>query len=114
MFILDTDASNVGIGAVLSQEQDGIEKVIAYGSKKLDQQQQRYCVTRRELLAVVTFVHEYRHYLLGKQFLIRTDHNSLRWLFSFKDPQGQMARWLEALSHYHFLIVNTTFGGKVW
>jgi hypothetical protein len=103
-YILDTDASNVGIGAVLSQIQEGKEKVIAYASKKLDKPQQRYSVTRRELLAVVTFVHQFRHYLLGKKFLIRTDHGSLRWLFGFKDPQGQLARWLEVLYQYDFQI----------
>ena len=44
----------------------------------------------------------FRHYLLGKKFLLRTDHGSLRWLFGFKDPQGQLARWLESLSQYDF------------
>ena len=89
-FILDTDASNVGIGGVLS--------------KKLDKPQQNYSVTRRELLAIVTFVHQFRHYLLGKEFMVRTDHSALRWLKAFKDPQGQLARWLEVLAQYHFLI----------
>lgn len=103
-FILDTDASNVGIGSVLSQVQNGKECVISYGSKKLDKVQQRYSVTRRELLAVVTFIHQYRHFLLGRRFLLRTDHGSLKWLFSFKDPQGQLARWIETLSQYTFTI----------
>ena len=97
ILIVDTDA-----GAVLSQVQMGEERVLCYASKKLDKSQQRYCVTRRELLAVVTFINQFRHYLLGKQFHLRTDHGSLRWLFSFKDPQGQMARWLEVLSQYNF------------
>ncbi|CAG2216581.1 Retrovirus-related Pol polyprotein from transposon 297 [Mytilus edulis] len=101
-FILDTDASNIGIGSVLSQIQNGKEKVIAYGSKKLDKPQQRYSVTRRELLAVITFIHQFRHYLVGRKFLLRSDHASLRWLFNFKDPQGQLARWLETLSQYNF------------
>ena len=102
MFILDTDASDVGVGSVLSQVQDGKERVVAYASKKLNSAQQRYSVTRRELLAVVTFTHHFRHYLLGRKFLLRTDHGSLRWLFNFKDPRGQVARWLEALSQYSF------------
>ena len=104
IFIVDTDASNIGIGAVLSQVQMGEERVLCYASKKLDKSQQRYCVTRRELLAVVTFINQFRHYLLGKEFHLRTDHGSLRWLFSFKDPQGQMARWLEVLSQYNFRV----------
>ena len=105
-FILDCDASDIGIGGVLSQVQDGEEKPICYGSKKLDRQQQRYCITRKELLAAVTFIHQFRHYLLGQEFELRTDHNSLRWLFSFKDPQGQMARWLEVLAQYNFRITH--------
>ena len=105
-FILDTDASNSGIGAVLSQVQEGTEKVISYASKKLNQHQIRYNVTRRELLAVITFINQFKHYLLGKPFLLRTDHGSLRWLFNFKDPQGQLARWLEFLSQFNFKIVH--------
>ena len=105
-FILDTDASDVGIGAVLQQVQDGKEHVIAYSSKKLDKQQRRYCVTRKELLAVVTFLREFRHYLLGRKFTVRSDHSSLRWLMGFKEPQGQLARWLEYISEYDFKIVH--------
>ena len=102
-FILDTDASGTAIGAELSQVQDGEEKVISYGSFALSKEQRRYCVTRRELLAVVRFTRHYRHYLLGKPFIVRTDHSSLRWLINFKEPQGQMARWLEELSQYNIL-----------
>ena len=65
-YILDTDASNTGVGGILSQVQEGKERVICYGSKKLDKAQQNYCVTRRELLAVITFVTQFRHYLLGQ------------------------------------------------
>ena len=66
--------------------------------------QRRYCVTRRELLAIVTFVQQFRHYLLGRKFLVRTDHSALRWMMSFKEPQCQMARWLEILSQFDFKI----------
>ena len=60
-FILDTDASAFGIGAVLSQVQDGQERVIAYGSRCLTKEERRYCVTRKELLAVVYFLKHFRH-----------------------------------------------------
>ncbi len=83
-FILDTDASNVGIGAVLSQLQDGHERVIAYGSRVLSQTERNYCVTMRELLAVVVFVEMFHHYLVGSQFLLRTDHAAIYWLFRMK------------------------------
>ena len=76
--------------------------MIAYASKKLNAQQQRYSVTRRELLAVITFMNHFRHYLLGQKFLLRTDHGSIRWIFEFKDPRGQVARWLEVLAQYDF------------
>lgn len=94
-FILDTDASRDAIGAILSQEQDGHEKVIAYASRTLSKSERSYCVTRKELLAVVHFVKGFRHFLEGRQFRLRTDHSSLRLLMKFKNPEGQLARWLE-------------------
>ena len=105
-FVLDTDASAISIGAVLQQVQNGEERVISYGSKKLNKEQRRYCVTRRELLAVVVFLREFRHYLLGKEFLIRTDHSCLTWLIKFKEPQGQLARWIEYIYQFKFSIVH--------
>ena len=101
-FILDTDASNVGIGAVLSQIIEGEERVIAYGSRILTKAERQYCITRRELLAVVHFSRYFRHYLTGRKFILRTDHASLRWLKSFKEPEGQLARWLEVLDTFDF------------
>lgn len=100
MFVLDTDASDKAIGAELSQVQQGKEMIVAFGSMILTPQQRKYCTTRKELLAVVTFTRRYRHYLLGRKFLVRTDHNSLTWLLGFKDIQGQLARWIEELSQY--------------
>ena len=107
LFILDTDASDVGIGAVLSQcDDEGRERVVAYASRTLSKAERRYCVTRRELLAVVAFTQHFRPYLLGREFLLRTDHGSLTWLQSFKNPKGQLARWLEKLQELNFKIVH--------
>ena len=78
--------------------------MIAYGSYALTKEQRRYCTTRKELLAVVRFTRQYRYYLLGRPFLIRTDHSSLTWLVSFKEPQGQLARWMEELSQYNMIM----------
>ncbi len=102
-FILDTDASNTAIGAVLSQNIDGQETVVAYASKSLTKAERKYCVTRKELLVVVYFVKYFRHYLYGKRFTVKTDHNSLRWLLNFKNPEGQLARWIEVLTTYDWL-----------
>ena len=103
-FILDTDASGFGIGSVLSQKQDGKECVIAYYSKSLNKPERQYCVTRRELLAIILSVKHFHHYLYGTTFLVRTDHGALNWLLNFKNPEGQMARWLQILSSYSFTI----------
>jgi len=68
-FILDTDVCETGIGAVLSQcHPDGSEHIIAYASRLLTKPEKNYCVTCRELLAVVTFLNHFRHYLISKPF----------------------------------------------
>ena len=103
-FIVDCDVSDSGIGAVLSQVQDGVERVIAYGSRTLKKAEQNYCVTDKELLALKFFVERYKHYLLGRHFLVRTDHQALKWLFTLKEPKGRIARWIEVLSAFDFSI----------
>ena len=103
-FILDTDASNVGMGAVLSQVIGGQERVIAYYSQALTKPERNYCVTRRELLAMIRSIDHFHHYLYGRKFKIRTDHSALQWLLKFKNPEGQIARWLQKLQDYEFEI----------
>ncbi len=103
-FILDTDAPDLEIGAVLSQVQNGEEKVLSFGSRALSKEERRYCVTRKELLAIVFFMKYYRHYLLEQKFLVRSNHQPLSWIFHLKDPSGQMARWQETQAEYNFEI----------
>lgn len=103
-YILDTDASAGGVGAVLSQEKDGKEGVIAYYSKSLSPSEKNYCVTRRELLAVIKAAKHFRPYLYGKSFRLRTDHASLIWLCKRTEPTSQVARWLEILSEFTYSI----------
>ncbi|GFT19824.1 hypothetical protein TNCV_4992801 [Trichonephila clavipes] len=101
-FILDTDASNESVGAVLSQEIDGQERVVAYWSKCLSKPERNYCVTRKELLAIVKAIEHFHHYLYGQKFLLRTDHASLTWLMNFRNTEGQVARWIHRLNEYYF------------
>ena len=103
-FILQTDSSGYGIGAILSQEQDGREVVIAYGSKTLSKSQQNYCTTMRELYAVVFLLRYYKHYLTGRHFEIHTDHASLVWIKNFKDADGMLSRWLSIIDTFDFKI----------
>ena len=103
-FIVDCDASDYGLGAVISQEQDGSERVIAYASRVLDNRERRYSTTKKEMLAMVYAIRHFRHYLYGRPFTVRTDHNALKWLQSFKEPEGQVARWLELLAQYDYKI----------
>ena len=101
-YILDTDASAVGVGAVLSQVQDGEERVIAYYSKTLAPPERNYCVTRQKLLAAVKAVKHFRPYLYGNKFKLRMDHASLCWLCQRHEPSAQAARWLEILSPFSY------------
>lgn len=103
-FTLDVDASDIGIGGILHQIQDGRERVIAYASRSLNKAEKNYCITEKELLAVRFFVEYFCQYLLGRRFVVRTDHQALVWLFKLKEPSGKVARWIEILSQYDFAI----------
>ena len=82
----------------------GGERVIAYSSRMISKQERHFCVTRRELLAVVSFLQQFRPYLLGRPFLIRINHGSITWLSNFKEPEGQLVRWLEFMQEFDFTI----------
>jgi len=103
-YVLDTDASDFGLGAVLSQRQDEQEKVIAYASRTLAKPEQKYETTRKELLAIVTGLKQFRQYLLGRHFVIRTDHAALTWLRRTAEPMPQLARWLTFIEQFDYEI----------
>ena len=103
-YVLDTDASDFGLGAILSQNQNGQEKVIAYVSRTLGKSEQKYETTRKELLAIVTGLKQFRQYLLGRHFVIRTDHAALTWLRRTAKPMPQLARWLTFIEQFDYEI----------
>ncbi|KAF9762994.1 Retrovirus-related Pol polyprotein from transposon [Nosema granulosis] len=104
-FILTTDASEYGIGAILGQiDKVGREKMISSYSKNFDKHQMNYSVTDKELLAVVKGIEHYRHYLLGKEFILKTDHKALTYLWETKNPTSRLLRWAMKLQEYKFRI----------
>ena len=80
--------------------------MIAYYSKSLNPAQQKYCTTRRELLAVVATLDHFKGYVWGPKFIVRTDHAALVWLKNLKNIQGMLARWLAKLQQFHFEIIH--------
>lgn len=105
-FIVSCDASGCGLGAVLSQESDRGEVVVAYASRTLGRQEQKYSATERECLAVIWAVERFRPYIEGTRFRIITDHYSLLWLSNLRDPQGRLARWALRLQPYDFELIH--------
>jgi transposase InsO family protein len=105
-FILTTDACDSGIGGVLSQCVEGVEKPLQFLSRTLNHTERKYATTHKECLAIVWCIEECRHYLIGNKFTIRTDHNALKWLMSVKDHNAQLMRWALMLLEYEFEIVH--------
>lgn len=106
MFTIQCDASDKGVGAVLTQQIDGKEGVVAYFSQKLTTTQQKYHTTEKECLAVLTSIEKFRPYIEGSKFKIITDHASLRWLKNLKDPTGRLGRWALKLQQYDFELIH--------
>lgn len=104
LYYLDTDASDTGLGAVLTQVQDGVEKPVAFASRSLNQAERNYCTTRKELLAIIYGLKQYRQFLLGRPFIVRTDHSSLQWLRRTPEPVAQQARWLAFIEQFQYQI----------
>ena len=101
-FIVDTDYSHDGIGTVLSQIQDGVERPIAFNARRLKPSESQYASHKGELLALIFAIDTYKFFLTGRKFLVRTDNSALSWLKNQKDPKGILMRWLRILSTYEF------------
>ena len=103
-YILNTDTRGFGVGAVLSQKQEEVERVIAHYSKTLSSPERNYCVTRRELLAPVKAIKHFRPYFYCRKFRLQTDHAFLRWLCKRKESSNQVARRLEILAEFSYTL----------
>ena len=104
-FILRTDASNVGIGAVLLQETEEGKFPVAYASRKLLDREVNYSVVEKECLAVIWGVQKFHTYLYGKHFILETDNMPLVYLNKSKESNGRLMRWALLLQAYRFTVV---------
>lgn len=104
-FVLTTDASNVAIGAVLSQGTIGSDKPIAYASRTLNSSELNYSTIEKELLAIVWATKYFRPYLFGRKFKIITDHRPLQWIMNLKEPSSRLTRWRLKLSEYDYTVI---------
>jgi len=106
-FILFTDASISGLGAILSQlNEKGQEHVIAYASRALSKAEKNYAATELECLAVVWAIKHFHAYVYGQRFKLITDHSALKHLFNTAMPTGRTARWIMKLQMYDFETVH--------
>ena len=108
-FVLQTDASATGLGAVLYQMQQGIKRPIVYISRSLKKRERDYDTQRAEGLAIVWALERLRHYILGMQFEVHSDHANLQTLLkpqhaAHAGVRGQLARWALAISEYQFTL----------
>ncbi len=102
-FVLQTDASDYGVGAVLSQaDDDGVEHPVAYYSRKFLERERRYSTVEKECLAIKLGIEAFKVYLLGRHFVVQTDHHALTWLHRLKENNARLSRWSLALQPYDF------------
>ena len=105
-FFLSTDASQVGIGAVLSQrDKNNKEHPIYYASRSLTDTERRYSTIERELLAIIYSTEKFKYYLAGRKFTIITDHNPLVYSNNIKLSSDRLTRWRLKLAEFDFDIV---------
>ena len=105
-FRLYTDASNLGLGAILAQKQKRKEKIICCGSRTLNNAETNYSTTKKECLAIVWVVQVFWPFLVAMYFEILTDHYALQWLRSMKSTSAILHRWATALEDYQFTILH--------
>ncbi len=103
-FVLRTDASDVGVGAVLMQDHEGELFPIAYASKKFLGREKNYSVIERECLALVWAILKFSVYLYGRSFILQTDHQPLVYLDKSRFVNARIMRWALFLQSYSFRI----------
>ena len=101
-FRLETDASKIGTGAVLSQRYPDGDHPLGFYSYTLKPKERDWSTTEREAYAIVKALRFFRPILAGQSFTVITDHSSLRYLFGMRDPTGRLARWIMEMQQYTY------------
>lgn len=103
-FIVTVDASQVGCGAILSQNFDGHDLPIYYASKAFNRAEQKKPTIEQELIAIFFAITQFRPYVYGNEFVVKTDHRPLVYLFNMKDPSSKLTNIRLKLAEYNFVI----------
>jgi hypothetical protein len=103
-FILETDACNTGLGAILTQEFEGQERPIAYASRMLIGAEKNYSISEKECLGAIYGMEKFKYYLYGREFILRTDHKALERLNSGPLKSARIERWSERLQNFAFKV----------
>ena len=97
-FVLECDASSEGIGAILMQGRHPI----VFKSRKLSQPERLYSIYDKEMLAIMHALTKFRQYLVGSKFMVKTDHNSLKYFLEQKDLSERQQKWVTKVQAYDF------------
>lgn len=104
-FYLYTDASNTGLGAVLTQKENNERKlVLAYASRTLNRAEKNYTATEKECLAIIWALERWQHFLEPKLFAVITDHSALKWVLSSTKTTSRLIRWALRLQRFDFIV----------
>ncbi|XP_059596429.1 uncharacterized protein LOC132254561, partial [Vitis vinifera] len=98
------DSSDLAMGAVLGQREDGKPYVIYYASRTLNEAQKNYTTTEKELLAIVFALDKFRAYLVGSSIVVFTDHSALKYLLTKQDAKARLIRWILLLQEFNLQI----------
>ena len=101
-FYVQTDASNIGIGAALLQEHDDDLRPCMFVSRKLLARERNYATVEKECLSIVWALSKLSRFLLGSKFIIKTDHKALQFLRSAKAKNSRLFRWTLTLEQFNY------------
>ena len=105
-YFIHTDASYTGLGGMITQIVDGLERVISFASRALNKNEKNYSVTEKECLAVKWAIEKFRGFIEAEKFTIITDHSALQWLLTKKSPTGRLGRWKQNVQSYDYKVIH--------